>query len=255
MTGRPPNISNSLVALGAAAVLSVYAAGYVRTRSSAERLLVAEGRQRPAPAGARVTEDRASQSPPGRLLDSSSSRLDRAPAFPSVPRTEVSIESPSGPVPAPSVPSPNATVKADRSPASPESVPTPLLSASTAASSPPIAADKEPPVEPVPVVPAQDAAPIAAPAVERQGPYKDGTYFGWGTSRHGDIQASVVIENGRIASTAIAQCRTRYTCDVIAHLPKQVMARQTPDVDVVGGATESSDAFYWAVFDALSRAK
>ena len=99
------------------------------------------------------------------------------------------------------------------------------------------------------------AAPIAAPALERQGLYKDGTYFGWGTSRHGDIQASVVIENGRIASTAIAQCRTRYTCDVIAHLPEQVTARQTPDVDVVGGATESSDAFYWAVFDALSRAK
>jgi uncharacterized protein with FMN-binding domain len=94
----------------------------------------------------------------------------------------------------------------------------------------------------------------AAPA-ERLGPYRDGTYLGWGSSRHGDIQASVVIEQGRIASTAIAQCLTRYTCDVIAHLPRQVVARQTPDVDVVGGATQSSDAFYWAVFDALSRAK
>jgi thymidylate synthase ThyX len=28
--------------------------------------------------------------------------------------------------------------------------------------------------------------------------YKDGTYYGWGTSRHGDINVAVVIESGRI---------------------------------------------------------
>lgn len=85
--------------------------------------------------------------------------------------------------------------------------------------------------------------------------YKDGTYFGWGTSRHGDIQAQVVIEGGRIASATIAQCLTRYSCSVIAMLPPQVAERQSPETDYVSGATQSADAFYDAVVEALSKAK
>jgi uncharacterized protein with FMN-binding domain len=117
-----------------------------------------------------------------------------------------------------------------------------------------------PPVARAEDVPAADApAPAAAvapvPAAPRLGPYKDGTYFGWGTSRHGDLQVAVAIRNGGIASAEIAQCLTRYSCDVIAHLPGQVAKRQTPDVDVVGGATVSSDAYYWAVVEALKQAK
>ncbi|HEX4565155.1 MAG TPA: FMN-binding protein, partial [Vicinamibacterales bacterium] len=85
--------------------------------------------------------------------------------------------------------------------------------------------------------------------------WKDGTYFGWGTSRHGDIQAQVVIEGGRIASATIAQCLTRYSCSVIGKLPPQVAERQSPEVDYVSGATQSTDAFYYAVVEALSKAK
>jgi uncharacterized protein with FMN-binding domain len=88
-----------------------------------------------------------------------------------------------------------------------------------------------------------------------QSQYKDGTYLGWGTSRHGDIQAAVVVEDGRIASATIAQCLTRYSCSVIAALPPQVASRQSPDVDYVSGATQSANAFYFAVVDALSKAK
>lgn len=96
--------------------------------------------------------------------------------------------------------------------------------------------------------------PTAAlvPATPR---YKDGTYYGWGSSRHGDIQAAVVIEGGRIASTSIAQCLTRYSCSWIAQLPGQVISRQSPEVDYVSGATQSTNAFYYAVVDALSKAK
>jgi uncharacterized protein with FMN-binding domain len=84
---------------------------------------------------------------------------------------------------------------------------------------------------------------------------KDGTYLGWGTCRHGDIQASVTVENGRITASSIAQCWTRYSCSWVAHLPPQVVARQAPEVDYVSGATQSANAFYWAVVDALSKAK
>jgi uncharacterized protein with FMN-binding domain len=88
-----------------------------------------------------------------------------------------------------------------------------------------------------------------------QSVYKDGTYLGWGTCRHGDIQAEVVIAAGRIASAKIAQCWTRYSCNWLDGVVPQVVTRQSPNVDYVSGATQSVDAFYWAVVDALAKAK
>ena len=41
----------------------------------------------------------------------------------------------------------------------------------------------------------------------------------------------------------------------IAALPGQVISRQSPNVDYVSGATQSTNAFYYAVVDALSKAK
>jgi uncharacterized protein with FMN-binding domain len=101
------------------------------------------------------------------------------------------------------------------------------------------------------------AAVAAVPAIPQppRSQYKDGTYFGWGTSRHGDIQAQVVIEGGRIAAATIAQCLTRYSCSVIAKLPPQVAERQSPETDYVSGATQSTNAFYYAVVEALAKAK
>jgi uncharacterized protein with FMN-binding domain len=103
-------------------------------------------------------------------------------------------------------------------------------------------------------------SPAAAPAVPR---YKDGMYLAWGSCPHGDIEVSVSIEGGKIASTAISQCLTRYSCSWIApkipggglpDLPSQVVERQSPRVDYVSGATESSYAFADAVAAALSKA-
>ena len=74
---------------------------------------------------------------------------------------------------------------------------------------------------------------------------------GDGTSTIGRI----AVENGRIASAHIADCQTRYSCDVIDKLIPQVAQRQSPDVDYVSGATQSADAFYGAVVEALSKAK
>jgi uncharacterized protein with FMN-binding domain len=99
------------------------------------------------------------------------------------------------------------------------------------------------------------AKPAAAPTATQEEQYKDGTYLGWGSCRHGDIQASVVVEGGRIASAAIAQCLTRYSCSWIEALPGQVVSRQSTNVDYVSGATQSTDAFADAVADALSKAK
>jgi len=97
--------------------------------------------------------------------------------------------------------------------------------------------------------PAPTPAPPASPK------WNDGSYSGWGRSRHGDIQATVAIENGKIVYVAISICDTRYPCDVIAKLPGQVLERQSPETDFVAGATESTNAFYYAVVEALSKAK
>jgi uncharacterized protein with FMN-binding domain len=97
--------------------------------------------------------------------------------------------------------------------------------------------------------------PPAAPAPPPQPQYKDGAYSGWGRSRHGDIEATVYIEGGRIAAAMISKCRTRYSCTWVEHLPAQVVARQSAEVDYVSRATESANAFYYAVVEALSKAK
>jgi uncharacterized protein with FMN-binding domain len=92
-------------------------------------------------------------------------------------------------------------------------------------------------------------------AAAEEAALKDGTYYGWGSCRHGDIQAAVVIEGGRITSAAIAQCLTRYSCSWIDPLPPRIVRRQGTTFDYVSGATESSDAFQDAIADALSHAQ
>ena len=104
-------------------------------------------------------------------------------------------------------------------------------------------------------VDASDTVVTPPPAAVPAPKWKDGTYTGWGTSRHGDIQAAVTIENGRIISATIAQCLTRYSCNVIGRLPPEVPERQSAEVDYVSGATQSTNAFYYAVTEALGKAK
>jgi uncharacterized protein with FMN-binding domain len=130
----------------------------------------------------------------------------------------------------------------------------PVTSASPASEPQPVHAADSP--APAPVVVASAAPPSpAAPAAPAAPAWKDGTYTGWGYSRHGDIEARVVVEKGRIISAVISQCRTRYSCDVIDMLPPQVVERQSPEVDYVSGATQSADAFYGGVVAALDSAK
>ncbi len=210
--GTNRRVVNGLLALSSAAVLSVYAAGYERTRAAADRFaLQADARREhldPPPAPVRETG-------PG-----TSAQPDVRPARTGVDSTGTKER---------------RKVRKPR----PNSTPTQVAAG---------------PGAPTPLAPEAPLAPPAPPAVEAPR-YRDGTYLGWGTSRHGDIQAAVVIENGRIASATIAQCLTRYSCSVIAKLPPQVAERQSPEVDYVSGATQSTNAFYYAVVEALGQAK
>ena len=100
------------------------------------------------------------------------------------------------------------------------------------------------------------AAPTAAPALpEPTGPFNDGTYTGYGTSRRGDVEVAVVVNDGQIVSAEITRCMTQYPQSRIAGLPAQVVARQSVLVDAVTGATYSMRAYQDAVRAALTRAQ
>ncbi len=234
-----PLVRHNLVAIGTAAVLTVYSAGYARTRDAARRFAEADqaARRPTAPVIA--------------VIDSSLSVVQPADA----------AETPSPP--------PSTTPVADRPVAAsvpvspPPSAPAPTSVAATVDSAVAKESQRDStplnPTEPVatPVAPATDTAgaPPAADSTARQSLLKDGEYYGWGTSRHGDIQAGIEIKGGRITGAWVQQCLTRYSCSWIAALPGQVVARQSPEVDYVSGATQSTNAFYYAVVEALARAK
>src|SRR5436190_6741174 len=240
--GSHKKISNGLVAVSSAAVLAVYTAGYLRTKSAADKFAVqasirspdnrpARGTAAPAPALALPTAAPVTVAPalapPARLNDRSALVISRSRRPATSPDRKVAK--------------------------------TPRAAASSTAAEDTLNAATSAPAEGTPELPrvveqAPGAAPAQVPDPARP-QYKDGTYLGWGTSRHGDIQAQVIIEGGRIASATIAQCLTRYSCSVIARLPPQVAERQSPEVDYVSGATQSTNAFYYAVVEALSKAK
>jgi uncharacterized protein with FMN-binding domain len=105
--------------------------------------------------------------------------------------------------------------------------------------------------------PATSATANAAPTATTSATtgLRDGTYSGLGSSRHGDIGVSVVVQGGRVVSAEVTQCMTRYPCSVIASLPGQVVAAQRPPVNFVSGATDSSQAYTEAVTAALAQAR
>lgn len=220
--------ANNLVSASCAAVLAVYVAGYTRTQSAADRFSSQVAERRVAP-------------------------REQPPNVPSV--AEFPLPKPvAAPAPEKMILShPDQTVPA-------EPIPTTAIAQASTVEETPAEVPAPPPPPPVSAFAVPDSAPTATQPAEPVPPaaepmWKDGTYTGWGYSRHGDIEASVVIEAGRIASATISQCRTRYSCSVIDRLPPQVAQRQSPNVDYVSGATQSADAFYGAVVAALNKAK
>lgn len=260
MANPKDRVTNNLVALGSAAVFTVYAAGFVRTRPAAQRF-AQQAERRPAPATRIAAETPAS----------STASIDRGetptPSVAAAPETTQSSKQ-SSDAKTTTRGKRSATASSshahatDSSPA-PASVASPTTSAPVAAPSTIAAPATAAPLAPAPAqtpdssrTGAAPAAPDSARAADKEkARLKDGIFFGWGTSRHGDIQAGIEIKNGRIVSAFINECLTQYSCSWISMLPPQVIARQSPEVDYVSGATQSANAFYYAVADALKKAK
>jgi uncharacterized protein with FMN-binding domain len=213
-------ISNDLVAASCAAVLAVYAAGYSRTREAARRFETQARERSPV-----------------------------APVAPVSPVAPAAIGSKPAVIEAPKPPPPVAARKKARKSA--------VSSVEVAAE--PSSPNAPPEIAPVPL-PAADTTPEMPIAIAREPAsatapkWRDGTYIGLGDSPHGDIEARVVIKDGRIVEAGIATCDTRYPCDVIKPLIHQPVERQSPAVDYMSHATESSDAYYNALVAALDKA-
>jgi uncharacterized protein with FMN-binding domain len=225
--GKNKKIANSLVALSSAAILSVYGLGYIRT-DAAQALYNLDAPAIPI----------ATAAPTATNTPSSSVAAYQSPLFP-LPATATATSGGSAQdVATATTVQPTATTAATATSASTATT-APLPRATTAA--PAAAATKAP------------ALATSTPATTAL--YKDGTYSGTGTSRHGNISASVVVQGGKIVSAAITQCGTRYPCSDIAALPGEVVSRQSATVDYVSGATDSSQAYRGAIQNALAKAK
>ncbi|MBV8085224.1 MAG: FMN-binding protein [Chloroflexi bacterium] len=137
------------------------------------------------------------------------------------------------------------TTAASRAPA------TPTGTANTADATPTVGAGAAPAsASPAAASPAGVTSSSAAASTE----LKDGTYTGSGTSRHGGVSVSVTIQNGRIISAAITNVSTRYSQNVISGLPSEALSAQGADINLVSGATDSSEAYVQAVQQALAKA-
>ncbi|MEO7084525.1 MAG: hypothetical protein ABI085_09460 [Gemmatimonadaceae bacterium] len=258
---------NNLVALGSVAVFTVYGAGFMRTKAAAARLDSDTDDRRPPLPGQRTGPVRpiaaVSSAPVTSAQPSTPAALAAAakPAVGSIATVTANAQSDSAKT---------QTASADAKPAT-QAVqkPTPMMPiapttvANAPASTPAPPTQVQAPVAPAPApapAPAHDSSNNAnsaavADSIAQNRPLKDGTFTGWGTSRHGDIQATVMIKSGKIFFAAISECMTQYSCSWINALPPEVVARQSADVDYVSGATQSTIAFYRAVLEAMSKAK
>ena len=238
MPPNDPPTKNHLLALGTAAVLAVFGAGFVRTQQAADRIEGASRRRHPAAPAAAPTNS-ADVSVPSPT----------APAVPALVTPETKQPANVTTALAAEGKSTQAASLEKGEPTKPKPEPKPDTTKAVAVAEATV-------IRPTPVVADTTSAkaPIDAPlGVARD--LKDGVYTGWGTSRHGDIESRVEIRNGRIISASIAQCLTMYSVYWIAALPPQVVKRQSPEVDVISGATESSNAFYDGIVLALKKAQ
>ncbi|MDD5968569.1 MAG: FMN-binding protein [Anaerostipes sp.] len=92
--------------------------------------------------------------------------------------------------------------------------------------------------------------------VKETGEYKDGTYTGTGQGFRGTIKVSVTIKNGKIAAIKVLSKSddAAYFGKAKSGVIAAILKGQTTNVDVISGATYSSNGIIQAVRNALKKA-
>ncbi len=113
---------------------------------------------------------------------------------------------------------------------------------------------------PQPVIVATTAVP-ATSTLASAGLYKDGTYNGPQVDAfYGYVQVQVIIQNGKIATVNFLQYpsdrRTSQRINSIAipYLQQEAISAQNANVDIITGATLTSEGFQQSLQSALSQA-
>ena len=119
------------------------------------------------------------------------------------------------------------------------------------------------PIQPAPAQPTPTAPPPPPTAVARSAsPYKDGTYTGpkvdaqWGL-----VQVQAVIQNGKLTNVRFLQypndrrTSVRINSQVMPWLQTEAVQAQNANVDLITGATLTSEAFVQSLQGALNSAK
>ena len=211
-----------LVALSASAVATIYVAGLLSTRPAANGLAV----------------DAAGEP----WINLVSTLTVSAPDSTSQPTVVVGASAPASPTTQSSAAGATSTLVAP-----PTSTPEPAATTALVATSTPATA-ATPVRSPTPASTATSQP--GAPARE----YASGTYSATGSSRLGNVTVSVMISADRITNVQITSATTKYPVSRIASLPAQVISAQSANVNVVTGATYSSQAFKQAMQQALAQA-
>jgi uncharacterized protein with FMN-binding domain len=140
--------------------------------------------------------------------------------------------------------------------------PAPIATVGAAAPTAPAADPTTPPIESPPTAaPPTEAPPTAAPAPVL-GQYKDGDYTGTTVDAYyGLVQVQATIKQGKLADVQFLQYpndrRTSIRINNIAmpYLQQEAIQAQSANVDVISGATLTSEAFAQSLQVALSSAK
>ncbi|MFZ7119338.1 MAG: FMN-binding protein [Eubacteriaceae bacterium] len=87
--------------------------------------------------------------------------------------------------------------------------------------------------------------------------YTDGTYDGVGVGIHGDVNVEVKVAEGKISQVSVVSHNETEGVGTMAinDLPEMIVEAQSTEVEVVTGATITSNAIIEAVNSALETAK
>jgi uncharacterized protein with FMN-binding domain len=110
---------------------------------------------------------------------------------------------------------------------------------------------------PVPSSSSANPPPTATPTPKPRGQYKDGSYTGSVQDAfYGNIQVQAVISSGKILQFPNDNRTSQYiNSQADPMLAQEAIQKQSANVDIVSGASASSQAFQASLADALSQAK
>lgn len=112
-----------------------------------------------------------------------------------------------------------------------------------------------------PVESTSTASPTPVPVISNSG-YRDGEYIGSvADAFYGPIQVKAIIQNGKISDVQFLQypndrgTSVEINTQAMPYLTQEAIQAQSANVDIVTGATDSSEAFRQSLASALSQAK